>query len=147
MRDLLPEDIAEHILESIDPPHVHDMKDKPWWYLESKGQFSVKSAWQYIRKKRQESKLYKFIWVTGLPFNILFFMWRLWKAKLLVYESLRRMEYLLPSRFWCCRNPKEKTFAYDFFTFPVARFMWKYFNAPAGINIEEKLLIQVIDEW
>nr|XP_016462864.1 PREDICTED: uncharacterized protein LOC107785952 [Nicotiana tabacum] len=56
LRELLPEEIAEHILEKIAPPAHQSMKDKPWWKLETNGQFIVKSAWHYIRKRRDERK-------------------------------------------------------------------------------------------
>lgn len=146
-RDHLPQELVEHILENIQPPQYHGLKEKPWWQLESKGHFLVKSAWQYIRKRRQEKKLYKFIWVNGLSFKVCFFMWRLWMEKLTLDDTVRRWGYIFPSRCWCCENPKEETLAHMFFRSPVARFIWKYFSAPAGINIEGKLLIQVINEW
>lgn len=53
LRELLPNDIVDHIMESIAPPSCHNVKDKPWWKQETKGQFSIKSAWQYTRRKRQ----------------------------------------------------------------------------------------------
>ncbi|XP_070046722.1 uncharacterized protein [Nicotiana tomentosiformis] len=80
--ELLPNEHADHVLENITPPSHHSMKDKPWLQLETKGQFTVKCAWRYIRRRRDESKLYKLFWVKGLPFKINIFMWRFWKAKL-----------------------------------------------------------------
>nr|XP_033511835.1 uncharacterized protein LOC117276617 [Nicotiana tomentosiformis] len=59
LRELLPDELADHILDSITPPSDYSMKDKPWWKLETKGQFTVKSAWKYIRKRRDASKLYR----------------------------------------------------------------------------------------
>ncbi|XP_070032059.1 uncharacterized protein [Nicotiana tomentosiformis] len=82
LRELLLEELADHILDSITPPSDYSMNDRPWWKLKTKGQFIVKSAWQYIRKKRYKSKLYMFFWVKGVPFKKSFFMWRMWKAKL-----------------------------------------------------------------
>ncbi|XP_070049029.1 uncharacterized protein [Nicotiana tomentosiformis] len=91
LRELLPEEIAEHILEKIAPPAHQSMKDKPWWKLETNGQFIVKSAWHYIRKRRDERKLYKFMWAKGLPYKVSFFMWRLWKAKLPLDDWFQRL--------------------------------------------------------
>ncbi|XP_070050606.1 uncharacterized protein [Nicotiana tomentosiformis] len=134
LRELLPDELADHILETITPPSDLSMKDKPWWKLETKGYFTVKSAWQYIRKRREESKLYKFFWVKGLPFRISFFMWRLLKAKLPLYDWFLRLGYFRTSRCWCCRNPKEETLPHVFLTSPFARYVWNYYGASVGIR-------------
>ncbi|XP_070054341.1 uncharacterized protein [Nicotiana tomentosiformis] len=42
LTELLPEELADHILDSITPPSDYLMMDKPWWKLEIKGQFTVK---------------------------------------------------------------------------------------------------------
>ncbi|XP_070042685.1 uncharacterized protein [Nicotiana tomentosiformis] len=118
LRKLLPEELADHIFDSITPPSDYSMKYKRWRKLETKGKFTMKFAWQYIRKRRDESKLYRFFWVKGVPFKIRFFMWRLWKAK-------------LPLDDWFLR----------------LGFVWNYFGAPAGIKIEGEQLVQVINEW
>lgn len=41
--------------------------------LESKGEFIVKSTWDYIRHKGQPNDTYKFMWVKRLPFKISFY--------------------------------------------------------------------------
>ncbi|XP_075097980.1 uncharacterized protein LOC142175292 [Nicotiana tabacum] len=123
------------------------MKDKPWWNLETNGQFTVKSAWQYIRKKREESKLYKFFWVKGLPFKVSFFMWRLWIAKLPLDDWILRLGYCRASTCWSCRNPKEEMLPRVFLTSLAARSVWNYFGAPAGFKTQGKQLVQLINEW
>ncbi|KAH0669403.1 hypothetical protein KY285_023565 [Solanum tuberosum] len=40
-----------------------DLSDKPWWTNTSSGQFSVKSAWDIIRKREEEADFNKKIWV------------------------------------------------------------------------------------
>ncbi|KAH0712634.1 hypothetical protein KY289_008593 [Solanum tuberosum] len=54
------------------------MGDKPWWIKTSTGKFSVKSAWEILRKKVEENANFKKIWVQDLPFKISFFSWRVW---------------------------------------------------------------------
>ncbi|XP_060195488.1 uncharacterized protein LOC132624780 [Lycium barbarum] len=51
LRNCLPEDLAEHILHEVLPPSSSDDLDKPWWTLEPRGEFSVKSAWEYLRTR------------------------------------------------------------------------------------------------
>ncbi|XP_075092314.1 uncharacterized protein LOC142172565 [Nicotiana tabacum] len=67
LRDLLPDKLVDHIIETIKPPSVHNQKDKPWWKLETKGKFSVKSAWQHPKEETLpniflKSPVAKFIW-------------------------------------------------------------------------------------
>lgn len=136
MRELLPDEIADRIMEKIAPLNSPELRDKPFWQLESKGHFSVKTVWQYIRKNKQKSSLYKFIWAKGLPFKISFFMWRLWKAKLPLDDYIRRTGYFQTSKCWCCTNSSEETLAHIFLTSPTTMFVWKYFCGPIGINID-----------
>nr|XP_018629644.1 uncharacterized protein LOC108946822 [Nicotiana tomentosiformis] len=86
LRDLVPDELANHIIETITPPSAHNQNDKPWWKLETKGKFSGK-------------------------------------------------------------HPKEEALPHVFLKSLVAKFIWKYFSAPAGINIEGKQLVQVVNEW
>lgn len=107
----------------------------------------MKSAWQYTWKRREENRLYKFIWVKDLPFKVSFFIWRLRKAKFPLDDWFLRLGYFRTSKCWCCRNPKEKTLPHVFLKSPVARYVWDYFGAPAGIKKAGKQLAQVINEW
>lgn len=97
LRELLPDELVDHIMEKITPKNSPELKDKAFWKLESKGHFSMKTAWQHARKRKHEKNLYKFIWVKGLPFKISFFMWSLWKAKLPLDDYMRIMGYFMPS--------------------------------------------------
>lgn len=106
----------------------------------------MKSAWRYTRKRRQESKLYKFIWVKELLYKVNFFLWRLWKAKLPLDDLFLKLGYFRTSRCWCCRNTKEETVSHVFLRSPVSKFVYKYFGDPTWINIEGKQLVQVIVE-
>ncbi|XP_070042708.1 uncharacterized protein [Nicotiana tomentosiformis] len=132
LRDVLPDELFEHIIETIQPPTFSNIQYKPWWQRESKGKLTVKSARQYVRKRKQENKLYKFIRVKGVSFKVSFFMWRLWKAKLLLDDTFRRWGYVVTSRCWCCRSTTKETLAHVFFRSLLARFIWKYFSLAIG---------------
>uniref|UniRef100_A0A1U7WDE5 Uncharacterized protein LOC104227439 n=1 Tax=Nicotiana sylvestris TaxID=4096 RepID=A0A1U7WDE5_NICSY len=58
----LPEDLAVHILEKIKPPSPQQILDVPFWMLETRGYFSVKSAWDYTRRREEPLKAYRMIW-------------------------------------------------------------------------------------
>lgn len=90
--EVLPEEYAMHIVEKIRSPVMNNVLDTPYWMLETRGHFSVKSAWDYLRRRDDPKKAYKMIWVKGLPFKIVFFMWKVWKAKLLLDDFMRRLD-------------------------------------------------------
>ncbi|XP_019251272.1 PREDICTED: uncharacterized protein LOC109230201 [Nicotiana attenuata] len=73
---LLPADLATHILQNIKPPGENIVLDRPFWMLETRGEFSVRSAWEYVRRRKEPCNAYKMIWIKGLPFKVSFFMWK-----------------------------------------------------------------------
>ncbi|XP_070055075.1 uncharacterized protein [Nicotiana tomentosiformis] len=134
--EILPEEFAEHILPHMKPPVVHDVLDKPQWMLETRGEFSVKSAWEYLRRRNKPANAYKKIWVKGLPFKIAFFMWKVWRNKLPLYDFFKRVGYLMASKCWCCAEPKEEIMQHLFFTSYTANRVWKYFLGHASIALD-----------
>ncbi|XP_075103669.1 uncharacterized protein LOC142178242 [Nicotiana tabacum] len=96
--ELLPEEIVEHIVDNIRPPAASDIVDKPFWMLETRESFSVKSDWDFLRRRKDPAMAYKKMWVHGLPFKISFFLWKVWKAKLPLDDWMRRLGYFMPSK-------------------------------------------------
>ncbi|XP_075097862.1 uncharacterized protein LOC142175181 [Nicotiana tabacum] len=84
------------------------------------------------------------IWVKGLPFKISFFLWKVWKAKLSLDDFLRKLGYFMPSKYWCCADPKEESLLHLFFTSNVFRSVWSYFLRRAGIVLDGLSLHQAI---
>ncbi|XP_075088070.1 uncharacterized protein LOC142170146 [Nicotiana tabacum] len=68
--EMLPEDLAVHILEKIKPPSPMQVLDRPFWMLETRGYFSVKSAWEYTRIRDKPRIVYRMIWVTACHQNV-----------------------------------------------------------------------------
>ncbi|XP_075096138.1 uncharacterized protein LOC142174244 [Nicotiana tabacum] len=128
--EMLPEDLAVHILEKIKPPSPQQILDMPCWMLETRGYFSVKSSWDYTRRRDEPRTTYRMIWVKGLPFKIAFFMWKVWKAKLPLDDFLKR--------------PDEESLQHLFFRSETAKTTWKYFLSRAGIVVEGLTLHQAI---
>nr|XP_016493380.1 PREDICTED: uncharacterized protein LOC107812734 [Nicotiana tabacum] len=115
LMDILPHDLALHVIENVKPPVLHDDLDRPFWMLEARGNFTIKYSWEYFRRRRDSSIAYKNMWAKGLPFKIAFFMWKIWKGKLPLDDTFRRMGYFMSSRCWCCLNPDEETLAHVFY--------------------------------
>ncbi|XP_075079806.1 uncharacterized protein LOC142165070 [Nicotiana tabacum] len=142
--EMLPEDLAVHILEKIKPPSPQQVLGMPCWMLETRGYFSVKSVWDYTKRRDEPRTAYRMIWVKGLPFKIAFFMWKVWKAKLPLDAFLKRVGYCMPSKCWCCVQPDEESLQHLFFRSETARTTWKYFLSRAGIVVEGLTLHQAI---
>lgn len=140
----LIEDWVNHILQNIRPPTDCAELDTPVWMLETRGHFSVKTAWEYLRRRESPRIVYKMIWVKGLPFKISFFLWKVWKAKLPLDDFLRRIGFSIASKCWCCADPKEETLVHLFFLSNAATTVWRYFLPKAGIQLEGLSLHQAI---
>ncbi|KAK4733287.1 hypothetical protein R3W88_007548 [Solanum pinnatisectum] len=147
IHEILSTELAEHIISNIKPPRGRNETDKPCWMLDTKGIFSVKSAWNYVRHKEEPNQIYKRIWTKGLPFKMAFLMWRLWKFKIPVDDRVRRWGIAGPSRCWCCVHADQETLAHVFLRSDIANRAWSYFSSFAGINIEGLSLKESIMKW
>lgn len=56
LRRILPQGLAEHILETICPPKEDEELDRPYLKLEARGKFTVGSAFQLMRQKQEVNK-------------------------------------------------------------------------------------------
>ncbi|KAK4729596.1 hypothetical protein R3W88_022584 [Solanum pinnatisectum] len=70
------------------------------------GSFTVQSAYQNMRGRREEKEWSKYMWVKGLPFNIGFFLWRVWRGRIATDDNLKRMKIQVVSK---CININELT--------------------------------------
>ncbi|XP_070041092.1 uncharacterized protein [Nicotiana tomentosiformis] len=72
--EILPRDLAQHVIENIKPFLIHHDLDRAVWALKPKGRFTIKSAWEYTRRRKDPNVVYNHIWVRGLIFKIAFFV-------------------------------------------------------------------------
>lgn len=70
MQMQLPQHVVDHVKFYIN--QITGLSNKPWRPKTSSGLFSVKSAWNLIRKREEETSFYKKIWVQGIPLKSLF---------------------------------------------------------------------------
>lgn len=99
------------------------------------------SAWEYLRRRQENSNAYRNIWVKGLPFKIAFFMWKVWRNKPPLNEFYRKIEYLMASKCWCCNEPTEETMQHLLYA---AKRVLTYFLGHAGIAVEGITLYHAI---
>lgn len=64
----------------------------------SNRKISVKSTWNMIRNKREEKKEYDKICGKGIPFKINFFLWKVWKGRVVTDDNLKTMRIPIVSR-------------------------------------------------
>ncbi|XP_075080304.1 uncharacterized protein LOC142165824 [Nicotiana tabacum] len=112
--EMLPQDISVHILEKVKPPSPQQVLDMPCWMLETRGYFSVKSAWDYTRRRDEPRTAYRMIWATACHQNVG-----------VMYSQTRNLFTTV-------------------FRSETAKTTWKYFLSRAGIAVEELTLHQVI---
>lgn len=56
----------------------------------SKGKFSIGSAWDIVRSRKDPQKDIIFIWEKVLPFKVSFLMWRNWFKRIPIGKVLVR---------------------------------------------------------
>ncbi|XP_060195217.1 uncharacterized protein LOC132624456 [Lycium barbarum] len=147
LMEVLSEDIVDHIIENITPSRDERGDDRPWWILDTSGEFTIKSSWDFIRSRRPQLDISKFMWIKGLPFKISFFLWRCWKYKIPTDDVLKKMNINLVSKCWCCISPREETIHHLFLTSDTAKKTWSFFCNAAGINMEGIQLQKLIVNW
>ncbi|XP_060195442.1 uncharacterized protein LOC132624727 [Lycium barbarum] len=147
LMEVLFEDIVDHIMENITPPREEREFDRPWWILDTSGEFTIKSTWDFIRLRGPQLDSYRFMWIKGLPFEISFFLWRCWKYKIPTDDVLKKMNINLVSKCWCCISPREETMHHLFLTSDTSKRTWSFFCNAAGISMEGMQLQQLIVNW
>ncbi|KAH0696182.1 hypothetical protein KY289_013664 [Solanum tuberosum] len=147
LRQLLSHDMVDCILENISPTMNMDDQDKAWWMGNAQGEFTIKSAFQLTRKKREEKEWMNNIWLKGLPLKISFFFWRVWRQRIPTDDVLKRMRVNVVSKCHCCNVGEEETIQHLFLTAPIAQKLWKHFALCAGISLEGVHLQQLITIW
>ncbi|XP_070037047.1 uncharacterized protein [Nicotiana tomentosiformis] len=76
-------DIAENIRQEVYFDNSNEYWDTPKGMPIPSGKFTVSSAWQILRHRAPPNPEYKLLWTKRLPFKISFFLWRLWKGKVI----------------------------------------------------------------
>lgn len=63
-----------YIIDNISLLMKDDEQDKAWRMFNTSGNFTVKSAWEIMRHRREKNEIFDMIRVKGIPFKInLFF--------------------------------------------------------------------------
>ena len=106
-----------------------DTLDECYWNLEPDGKFSVKSAWNLVRVKKEPVPWGRNIWDANLPTKISFFLWRVYWNRLPTDDKIRQMGFLMPSKCVCCTVcPKSENLKHLLFEGDWAKIVWTWFT-------------------
>nr|XP_027107336.1 uncharacterized protein LOC113727394 [Coffea arabica] len=129
LREWVPQSLLTEILEIPFDPF---RKDRRVWGLSSSSEFSVSSAWEALRQKRNISLVDKFIWDPVIPGKISFFSWQLVCRWVPIDCVVQQKGLALVSCCGYCLQAFE-SFNHVFLTGPVAAAVWRFFARKFGI--------------
>ncbi|XP_055822053.1 uncharacterized protein LOC129890541 [Solanum dulcamara] len=81
IRKYAPPQLVQQIL-STEVDHHSNTDDQACWKLTSHGNFTSKSAWEIVRKKRAKTLIDRCTWHANIPFKASFLLWRAVRQKL-----------------------------------------------------------------
>lgn len=120
LKKKVSEEMVEHVLDSI-KPECQGITDKAVWVANSSGDFTVKSAFHLIRRRRDQVDWSKYVWCRGLLGKISFFLWRVIKIRLPTDDVLQSMRVHLVSKCYCCDVGERETITHLLLTALIAQ--------------------------
>lgn len=117
------------------------------WSPDSRGEFTISSAWGIFRQRRGISTTDSKIWHRAVPFKMAFPTWRAIYGRLPTDERVARMGFALVARCFCCRTPSAETTEHLFCSGAFAKSVWANFCAPFGIDCRNTQLLQLLLSW
>ena len=119
--------VPAHLLNQIQEIHLfQDQYNYMVWVGSASRDFSIKSAWEIIRQKRNTSLIDGFLWNNLLPLKLSFFAWKVLRNLVPLDVTLKRREVSMASRCSCCLS-QEESLAHLFMTGPIAMEVWSSF--------------------
>ncbi|XP_060177843.1 uncharacterized protein LOC132607783 [Lycium barbarum] len=115
--------------------------------MTASGKFTVGTAWELLRSKAVKSDVFKNMWISGVPFKISFFFWRLWKYKIPVGEVVKRIGVDTEARFYCCDHRQYETVDHLFVTGNISKKVWTYVKTAIGITTQFQQVKQILQIW
>lgn len=59
--------MVDLIIQTVKPAVKESQNDKPWWMGNTSGQFTMKSAWEIIRKKKEKKEIMTIFGIRVYP--------------------------------------------------------------------------------
>ena len=113
---------------------INEDDDKCVWTASSNGSFSLKSAWEEIRRKKNVIGSSKFIWHPCVPLKWSIITWRSLLKSLPLDDCITKRGFQLAFKCNCCLSPQVETVDHVFANSDTAEEVWNYFKAMIGIQ-------------
>ncbi|XP_071933097.1 uncharacterized protein [Coffea arabica] len=126
---ILPRPIVNIISQTLVDPKL---KDELIWAPSADGTFSVSSAWELVRQRRNMSLVCRGIWCPLLPLKISYLAWRVLSDFLPLDDKLRSRGMAMVSKCDCCGNAVE-SLNHIFLHGRLASAVWQHFFLACGI--------------
>ncbi|WMV24324.1 hypothetical protein MTR67_017709 [Solanum verrucosum] len=147
LKELLNEEICHKVLKVLGNYKVSEERDFPWWMPNPKGKFTVGTAWEIMRTRKEPQEGILNIWEKGIPFKVSFLLWRVWLQRIPIGEVLVKNRITDSMIYCCCDDNASESFNHLFFSCPNAKFLWQWFAGAAGLHGPFVQLRQTIYKW
>ncbi|XP_027124270.2 uncharacterized protein [Coffea arabica] len=127
---VLPRSIVNIISQTLVDPKL---KDELIWAPSADGAFSVSSAWELVRQRRNTSLVCRGIWCPLLPLKMSYLAWRVLSDFLPLDDKLRSRGMAMVSKCDCCGNAVE-SLNHIFLHGRLASAVWQHFFLACGIQ-------------
>ncbi|KAH0761423.1 hypothetical protein KY290_017496 [Solanum tuberosum] len=128
IENMCTEQVSQQVHNVLKNVQWSEERDKPWWMPNQNGKFSVKSAWEIFRQRKEKKENIMCIWEKGIPFRISFLLWRIWFQRIPIGEVL-------------------ETFQHLFMQCPISKDLWSLFAGAAGVQGPFVQIKQTLDKW
>ncbi|XP_059306149.1 uncharacterized protein LOC132057525 [Lycium ferocissimum] len=142
--------LPNEVLQTIQDMHIsldNSKMDRPLWTAEENGKFSVFSAWQILRNRRERNWMDTMTWQKRVPFKMNFMVWRILRDRVPVDARIAKMGINIPSKCICCRIPQNEELDHLFYAGQFATEIWSILCGPVGIPFTNKSYRQLITTW
>ena len=145
VRQHVPQELVPTILQTY-INYKTGIADTAIWIPEESGKFSIASAWETIRKKRNIDPINNMVWHKKIPFKVAFFIWRALRRKLPTNEILQKISKAEADCF-CCYSKGKDDINHILITGHFARYISKYHAVKVGAVQEQINLRSLLLYW
>lgn len=96
-----PPEVVKNLVTSVKIT-INQEEDDPVWTISTSGNFSVASAWNSLRQRKDFAPFDSKLWHKAIPFKMSFLSWRAIHGRLSTDDRVTRFGYNLPSKCNCC---------------------------------------------
>ncbi|XP_070036619.1 uncharacterized protein [Nicotiana tomentosiformis] len=140
----------DYVRSTLNKLHIHlnpNGVDKPVWTTDNKGNFSVASAWNLFRNKKNKNWVDSMTWHKLVPFKMNFTVRRALRDKLPTDARVSRMGITTPFRCCCCRIPGTEDVEHLFCSRVFLKKCGKSLMGPLGIPYTNISYRQLMINW